>query len=131
MTDSKFKVFNVDMGDGSQCFNVMGVADGTRITIGAVNELEALATRNLLNGAAWIEAEPELDDQDGHTLELSDRRVIVRRREVYGVAKFYPVNDNARMIAELAGTKTLTPAAMALAQRLGFSLVATADELPI
>lgn len=130
MTTSKFKVFAIDLTDGSRVFNVLGQVDGVQIVVGAVNEREALDTARVLNDAAWIEAEPELEDDDRHTLELSDRRMIVRRREVYGNTLFYPVNANAKMIAELAGAKTLTPAAIALTERLGFRLVATADEFP-
>jgi len=60
-----------------------------------------------------------------------DKRLIVRRREVYGVAKFYPMNTTAKLFAEIAGTKTLTEQTIGLAQHLGFTLVATADELPV
>ena len=45
-----------------------------------------------------------------------DKRLIVRRREVYGVAKFYPMNTTAKLFAEIAGTKTLTEQTIGLAQ---------------
>ena len=43
-------------------------------------------------------------------------------REVYGQIKAYPVCDQARRIAALAGTKTLTLDAIRIAQEMGFQL---------
>lgn len=52
-----------------------------------------------------------------------DNRVIVEVREVYGTLKAYPVNDQAKRLAELAGTKTLTGRAMRLASDMGLIVV--------
>ncbi|MBI5259791.1 MAG: hypothetical protein HY855_25045 [Burkholderiales bacterium] len=40
-------------------------------------------------------------------------------RSVYGVKQIYPANDAARVIAQIAGTKTLTTQTLALAKKLG------------
>lgn len=52
--------------------------------------------------------------------------IVVRVDRVYGNVVIYPVCDRAKLLAEIAGTKTLTPATLASAERMGF-LVVTAD----
>lgn len=46
----------------------------------------------------------------------------VRLREVYGKPLVYPVNEQAKLLAELAGSKTLTSHTMTLARRMGFTV---------
>ena len=41
-------------------------------------------------------------------------------KEVYGNKTIYPVNEQARLLARIAGTKTLTAATVLLAKDLGF-----------
>lgn len=50
-------------------------------------------------------------------------KLIVQYRNVYGNDVFYPVNDEAKEFAAIAGTKTLAPAVMKAAQRLGFEII--------
>jgi hypothetical protein len=42
-------------------------------------------------------------------------------KEVYGNRTIYPVNDQAKLLAQIAGTKTLTVATLNLAKKLGFT----------
>lgn len=52
-----------------------------------------------------------------------DRLVIVRVETKYGVERIYPVNPAAHALAQLAGTKTLSRANLALARDvLGFEI---------
>jgi hypothetical protein len=44
----------------------------------------------------------------------------VEIREVYGNKTIYPLNDQALLLARIAGTKTLTPLTVDLAKKLGF-----------
>jgi hypothetical protein len=53
--------------------------------------------------------------------------IEVRFDRIYGRLTCYPVNDAAKALAEIAGTKTLTPAAIEGARKLGFK-VAIAPE---
>lgn len=48
--------------------------------------------------------------------------LIVKIKSVYGVDKIYPVNDAAKIIAEIAGTTTLTEQAIKLAKQLGYAI---------
>lgn len=48
--------------------------------------------------------------------------VIVEIREVYGVRKAYPVSPSAKVAAKLAGTVTLTGAALELCRDLGLKV---------
>lgn len=48
--------------------------------------------------------------------------ILIEVRDVYGVATCYPVNDQAKLLAQIAGTKTLTNHALALAERMGFQI---------
>lgn len=50
-------------------------------------------------------------------------RLEVTTREVYGVAKIYPANEAARVIAEIAGTKTITPQMLELCKKLDAEIV--------
>lgn len=52
-----------------------------------------------------------------------ERRIVeVTIRNVYGADKVYPANDLAYSLAELAGTATLTPRALAIARDMGFEV---------
>lgn len=45
--------------------------------------------------------------------------VLVRFDRIYGVIKCYPANDQAKVLAKIAGTKTLSPETLAGARALG------------
>jgi len=45
----------------------------------------------------------------------------VEIKEVYGNRAVYPVNDIARYLAQLAGTKTLTTGTINTAKNMGFT----------
>lgn len=47
--------------------------------------------------------------------------LLVDVKSVYGVDKVYPHCDEAKVLATLAGTKTLTPDTIVLARKLGFT----------
>ena len=49
--------------------------------------------------------------------------VIVKLREVYGVERIYPVNDNAQRFADLAGKKTLHRTDLSTIRALGFQVI--------
>lgn len=49
--------------------------------------------------------------------------IEVEVRSVYGVATIYPCNDSAKVLAQIAGTKTLTPRVLELARDLGLQVV--------
>jgi len=53
--------------------------------------------------------------------------IKIRVDRVYGNLVTYPVCERAKLIAELAGTKTLTHASLCLAERLGFEIVNVAS----
>lgn len=48
--------------------------------------------------------------------------VQVEVRNVYGVKAVYPVNREALIFAQIAGTKTLTPAALSDIKLLGVTI---------
>ena len=45
--------------------------------------------------------------------------ILVEVKNVYGEFKAYPANAAAEILAQIAGTKTLTRQALALAERMG------------
>ena len=51
-------------------------------------------------------------------------KIVIRVENVWGQYKIYPVCERSKLIAELAGTKTLTNATLCLAERLGFEILA-------
>lgn len=48
--------------------------------------------------------------------------ITVRVRELYGVTKFYPECDNAKVFAQIAGTTTLTETNLRRIMKLGYLL---------
>lgn len=50
-------------------------------------------------------------------------KITVRVDRVYGNPTVYPVCERAKLLAELAGTKTMTHGTLCLAERLGFEIV--------
>ena len=51
-----------------------------------------------------------------------ETKLEVTVQSVYGKDKVYPHNDQAKLLAALAGTEQLTPRALHLAQALGFEI---------
>jgi hypothetical protein len=51
-----------------------------------------------------------------------DSTIAISVRNVYGEDKYYPANDQARSLASIAGTKTLTISTMRLAADMGFTI---------
>lgn len=49
-------------------------------------------------------------------------RITVQIRNVYGVETVYPACQRSMLLAQLAGTKTLTPGALRLIQALGYDI---------
>ena len=56
--------------------------------------------------------------------------ITVHRREVYGVVKYYPVCDKAKLFAHIAQTKTLTHDVLKRIGALGYevSVIHTTEE---
>lgn len=50
-------------------------------------------------------------------------RIEVEARNVYGKELIYPVNHEARLAAQLMGTKTLDPAKLGILQQMGIEVV--------
>ena len=50
--------------------------------------------------------------------------IQIEKRDIYGVAKYYPRNTQAENLAKLIGTKTLTARAINQARAMGFEIVA-------
>jgi len=51
-------------------------------------------------------------------------QVLIELRDVYGETKAYPANEQAKLFAEMLGTKTLTHRNLCLIERLGFTIQA-------
>lgn len=47
---------------------------------------------------------------------------VINIKDVYGKPTVYPVNETAKLLADLAGTKTLTPQALAIIAKLGYDV---------
>jgi hypothetical protein len=52
--------------------------------------------------------------------------IQVEVRRVYGKDLYYPINDKAQMLAHIAGTETLTPQTLKLANDMGMTIQASA-----
>ena len=49
-------------------------------------------------------------------------RCIVDIKQVYGNETVYPVCENAKLFAQLAGTRTLTRSALSVIKQLGYDI---------
>lgn len=52
--------------------------------------------------------------------------ITVTVREIYGIKTIYPACDTAKLLARLAGTKTLTAAALQTIKALGYTVAVAA-----
>lgn len=57
--------------------------------------------------------------------------VIIEVKTVYGKENIYPANDQARLFATIAGTKTLSRSDLKAIAALGFSVELKAQEFSI
>ena len=55
-------------------------------------------------------------------------RIEITAKTVYGQTKFYPSNQAARLLAEIAGTATLTERALMLARGMGCEIILNGDK---
>ncbi len=53
--------------------------------------------------------------------------IKIRVDRVYGKVTIYPACERSKLLAEIAGTKTLTNYTLALAERMGFDIVESAS----
>ena len=53
--------------------------------------------------------------------------ILVTIKPQYGCVAYHPDNAQAKTLAEIAGTKTLTPRVLKLAQGLGFEVTGKFD----
>jgi hypothetical protein len=63
------------------------------------------------------------------TKESAMKKIIVEVKSVYGNEAIYPVCDDAKLFASLAGTKTLTRPALEIIKKLGYAVEVKAVEL--
>ena len=50
---------------------------------------------------------------------MDNNTILIKRKTVYGVDKFYPVNDLADMLCDIANTKTLPGHMLRVIERYG------------
>lgn len=58
-------------------------------------------------------------------------QITVMIKNVYGNEIVYPVCDQAKLFARLAGTKTLTPLTLSLVAALGYEILTQQPELKL
>ena len=59
------------------------------------------------------------------------KELEVKVKNVYGNTYYYPTCRDGETLAELAGTKTLTPAIMKLANRLGYTFAQAVEKIEL
>ena len=60
-----------------------------------------------------------------------DNLIQVEARARYGGTDLHPMNHQAKLLAQLAGTKTLTPGTLDIAKELGFEISVIPQQLPV
>ena len=64
-------------------------------------------------------------DSTSLTNEVLNKSISVHQRDVYGVAKVYPICADAHWFAAIAGTTTLTQNALNNILKLGYEIIYT------
>lgn len=57
--------------------------------------------------------------------------IQIRVDRIYGKLTVYPVCERAKLIAQIAGTTTLTHQALCLAERLGFEITFSGESMAL
>lgn len=57
--------------------------------------------------------------------------ILVQIKTIYGNETIYPVDTPAKLFAKLAGTKTLTRAALRTVKELGYEIKVQQDEIEL
>ena len=60
----------------------------------------------------------------GNTMEI-----VIEIKNVYGVEKFYPICDKAKLFAHIADTKTLTPEELVDITKLGYQVTLVQQDM--
>jgi hypothetical protein len=60
---------------------------------------------------------------------LGNQNITVEIRDVYGVAKVYPICERAKLFTAIAGTKTMLPEDIQRIQLLGYKIAVQPREL--
>ncbi len=55
--------------------------------------------------------------------------ITVTVRDIYGIQTIYPACETAKLLARLAGTKTLTRQALETIKKLGYTVTVTAPTI--
>lgn len=56
-------------------------------------------------------------------------KVIVRKEQAWGNVRIVPVCETSKLLAQLAGTKTLTDEAIRIAKELGYTFELVREEI--
>ena len=56
------------------------------------------------------------------------KAIVIKIKNVYGENKAYPVCEHAKIIAEIAGTRTLTPENLQRIERLGLEIIVEQED---
>lgn len=89
----------------------------------SATQIEAIEVANSYLNNAGLQTIQQLLGKQADAVEKALRPVIqIEVRSVYGVLQSYPANEAAKLLAQIAGTKTLKHETLALAERMGFSI---------
>jgi len=93
-----------------------------------VTDIVASAVRGIVSSSPDVQADAYAEIA-GKVAELDSpaRVVTVEIRDQYGRQVTHPADDTARLFAKLAGTTTLTPAALAVIRELGYDIRETCE----
>ena len=56
-------------------------------------------------------------------------KLIVSKKNVYGVERVYPVCNKAKLFARISGNKTLLPEDIELIKKLGYNLTTESEKI--
>ena len=59
------------------------------------------------------------------------KTLLISRRDVYGVTRYYPECDDSRTFARICNTKTLTIETLTLIKRLNYEIEIVSEALTI
>jgi hypothetical protein len=56
-------------------------------------------------------------------------KLVVSKKNVYGVERVYPICNKAKLFAAISGNKTLLPEVIELVKKLGYNLTTESEKI--
>lgn len=57
--------------------------------------------------------------------------LTIQAKDVYGTRKYYPDCEQSRLLAQVAGTRTLTRSTLRIAEKMGYEIIVRQEQVSL